>query len=44
MKDAVNVTSSRHASRHGSTIFKEMLALDNKISDAVRMVYTVKPA
>jgi hypothetical protein len=41
MKDAVNITASREASSHGSTILKEILALDNKISDAVRTVYII---
>ena len=40
MKDAVNIRAPHHASSHGSTIFKGILALDNKISDAVRMTYT----
>jgi hypothetical protein len=41
MKDAVNIRASHHASSHGSTVLKEILALDNKISDAVRMVYVI---
>ena len=39
MEDAVNITASHHASSHGSTVLKEILALGNKISDAVGMVY-----
>jgi hypothetical protein len=41
MKYAVNITASRDASSHGSTISKEILALDNKISGAVRTVYII---
>jgi len=42
MKHAVNITASHHASSNGSTILKEILALDNKISDAVRVAYITK--
>ena len=41
MKYAVNITASRDASSHGSTISKEILALDNKISGAVPTVYII---